>query len=342
MSINAFTIMDRDAQEEIPRRRLRLRIPYDAHDALTRSLAELHGRVAERYWTLPPTAFPDEVRHFTNQQNTHGLRGPQPTLRPALSRNDTHELSIKIDVGLKFLELGENADPYVKPILLYYSCAQLCGLYSRVFFNWTGKRGHGLECGHQGNPTDVGKTVVTSKNYGTFPRLETALFLLTGWPSCFSELVTYSTKPTAHSGPGEYLENFCKEEICTPIPKLSLEDIYRFDYGTQLRAVRLRHGFHKFNGLTSTAFLLDVIVLYMASSLARYDVLGWREILDGRNNPYRKVFEEAFERYRSFTVDAILAAIEDPSKTLQTPLIPSQPSPYCHMNRRFKRNPNQA
>jgi len=342
MPIDAFAIMDRDAREEIPRRRLRLRTPYDAHGALTKSLADLHTRVAERYWTLPPTAFPDEVRHFTSQQSTHGLRGPQPTLRSALSRNDTDELSIKIDVGLKFLELGENADTYVKPILLYYSCAHLCGLYSRVFFTWTGKRGHGLECSHQGNPADVGKTVVTIRKTGTFPRLEAALFLFSGWPSCFSELVTYSTKPTAHSGPEEYLENFCKEEIGAPILRLSLEDIYCFDYGTHLRAVRLRHGFHKFGGLTSTAFLLDVVVLYLASSLARYDVLGWREILDGRNNPYRKVFEEAFERYRSFTVDAILAAIEDPSKTLRTPLIPSQPSPYCQHNRRFQGNPNQA
>jgi hypothetical protein len=181
---------------------------------------------------------------------------------------------------------------------------------------------------------------VTVKKSGTFPRLETTLFLLWGWPSSFSELVTYARPPTQYTGPGELLEHFCKQEVGAPIASLTIDGIHKFDYRAQVQAVRVRHGFHKFNGLTLTAFLLDVMTLFMASSLARYDVLGWREILDGRTNPYLKTFEESFRRYRDFTADALLRAIEDPDVTLKNNLIPSEASPYAGQHRRFGNDPN--
>jgi hypothetical protein len=342
MNFGGLEIMARQAREEIPRRRLRLRMPYLAHDIFCASLDKLRCRVGSRYWTLPDTKFPDEVKHFRKRKDTLGLKRQSPMLRKGLPRRTTDVLSTRIDSALKLLEQAEREGPINRPIDVYYSCSTLCEVYSRIFFTWGAneRKGHGISCRHQDDRRRVGQSTVNVQPNGTFPRLETTLFLLWGWPSCFSDLVTYSSRPTAHTGPGEYLEKFCAQEVGTPLTQQTLEDLYGFDYTAQVRALRLRHGFHKFNGLTPTAFLLDYMVLFVASSLARYDAAGWHEVLAGRSNPYRKLFEETFERYRDFTADALLSAIEEPSFTMRDSLIPSVASPYCHSHRRFGGNPN--
>jgi hypothetical protein len=178
---------------------------------------------------------------------------------------------------------------------------------------------------------------------GQFPRLAATCFLLSGMPSCFSELVTYLATPTAHTGPAEHLEKFGKTEIGSPVTKLTLDELVTFDYGMRLKAVRERHGFHKFKGLPTTAFLVDVICLFLGSSLARYDVLGWREILEGRSNPYRIHFEETFDRFRGFLANSLLTMLEDPNSRFEDRIIRSQPSPYSHDDHsRFKDDPNCA
>jgi hypothetical protein len=34
--------------------------------------------------------------------------------------------------------------------------------------------------------------------------------------------------------------------------------------------------------------------------LARYNVIGWRSVLEGKTNPYRNSFDAAFTRFRQF------------------------------------------
>ena len=115
------------------------------------------------------------------------------------------------------------------------------------------------------------------------------------------------------------------------------------NYGECLKLVRTAHGFHKFKGLPTTAFLVDVITLFVASSLARYDVLGWKSILEGKNNSYRIYFEETFKRFQSFAIDALMAVLENPLIDFDNRTLPSQPSPYSHDDRtRFENDPNQV
>ena len=99
----------------------------------------------------------------------------------------------------------------------------------------------------------------------------------------------------AHTEPGGFLEKFGKNEEGVPVTVLTLDELLNFDFGRRLQAIRSHFGFHKFKGLPTTAFLIDIIILFVASSLARYDVLGWQQVLDGKNNSYRIQFEEAFE-----------------------------------------------
>jgi len=153
--------------------------------------------------------------------------------------------------------------------------------------------------------------------------------------------VTYSCQPTTHVGPGGLLENFGKDELGAPIPRPSLHELANFDFGMRLKAVRGRHGFRMFRGLPTTAFLLDVVTLFLGSSLARYDVLGWKRILEGKDNSYRIHFEEAYERFLTSGIDLLLASLESPLQDFDRRLIPSQPSPYSHDDEsRFAKDPN--
>ncbi len=335
-----FELLDQRAKPSIVKRRRSLRLPYSAHALLSASLVALTRTTASRCWALPATSFPDEVSHYSSRHKALAIKGPRPKLRADLSSSFAEEQALKIDAALTFAELGERADPRIKPILLYYACAQLCGVYTRSFFDWEcDNRSHGLTCNHR--PGDLPKTSIRVEVAGQFPRLAVTCFLFTGQPNCVSPLVTYSAKPTIHTGPGELLELFGKNEQGVPIAGLTLDELVNFDFGTQLKAARQHYGFHKFNGLPSTAFLVDVMTLFVGSSLARYDVLGWQRVLEGKDNSYRIHFEETFDRFLAFAVDALLAAFERPLVDFDDRLVPSLPSPYSHDDHsRFTKDPN--
>lgn len=339
--MDVLNLYDQKAQPLIVRRRRSLRLPHAANSVLAAGLATLHGPTASRSWTLPPTSFPEEVVHYYSRHKALGAKGPRPNLRTGISSSLAEEQALKIDAALNFAELGERSDPLVRPILLYYACAHLCGVYSRTFFEWEcDNRSHGLTCSHK--PGDLPNTQIGVADSGQFPRVVATCFLLTGQPSCFSPLVTYSRQPTAHTGSGELLENFGKKELGAPVTSLTLNELANFQFGVHLKAVRQRHGFHKFRGLPTTAFLLDVLTLFLGSSLARYDVVGWKRILEGRDNSYRIHFEETYERFLTVGIDLLLGSLEQPLQDFDRRLLPSQRSPYSHDDTsRFKNDPNQ-
>lgn len=213
-------------------------------------------------------------------------------------------------------------------------------MYSRAFFEWDGDSlGHGLKWVPN---EDLSNARISIKSSGQFPRVAATCFLLGGYPSCFSPLVTYSRQPTHHAEPGGLLENFGKKEIDEArMASLTLNELVNFDFSTHLPRVRKTYGFHKFRGLPTTALLLDVITLFLGSSLARYDVLRWKRILEGKDNSYRIHFEETYERFLTFGTDLLLALLESPLQDFDQRLIPSQPSPYSAQDQsRFRVDPD--
>lgn len=334
------TLLDQRARALIAKRRRALRLPHATNAVLSSSVEVAKSQKRSLSWCLPETSLPDEVLHYYSRHKALAVSGPRPKLRHNVCFEFAEELAIKIDAGLNFASLAETANHHIKPILLYYACAHLSGVYTRFLFEWDrDNRNHGLSCSH--HPGDVSKTKVSVSNNGQFARLAATCFLLTGSPSCFSTLVTYSTAPTAHTESGGHLEKFGKNEKDAPVNSLTLDQLLNFDFAKRLQLVRNHFGFHKFKGLPTTAFLIDIIILFVASSLARYDVLGWQQILDGKNNSYRIQFEEAFERFQRFMVDALLAAFENPFRDFDTRLFQMEPSPYSHDDHsRFEKDPN--
>jgi len=181
-----FELLDQQAKPIIKKRRQEYRLPFTVHDRLKTSHASLLNTKISRFWALPESVYRDEIVHYCKKLKDLGISGPHPKLRSSLEKRTSEELAMKIDAALNFAALAENSDELIKPILLYYSSAHLCGVYTRAFFNWTKDRhSHGLQCTYR---KDVGETII-KMNAGQFQRLASTCFLLTGHPSCFSDLL---------------------------------------------------------------------------------------------------------------------------------------------------------
>jgi hypothetical protein len=338
--VTGIDIHERRAAVEATRRLRRLRLPYTAREVLSGGLARLKAVKESRVWGLGETKLVDEVNHYHQRMRELAIKGPLPTLREAIPEKFVEEAALQLDAAANFLELSREADPYVRPILLYYSCAHACGVYTRAFFDWKcDARSHGITCSHK--PRDPTATEIQFKKQGLFPRLASALYILSGWPNCFSSLVTCSTGPTFHTEEGGLLARFCKEERGDPIEKLTLKELSEFDYSMQIRNLRLRHGFHIIRALPGTTFLIDFAFLFAASSMARYDILGWRAVLNGESNALRLEFDDVFDRWERYGFRAVLAALENPTVSVDSPLTAAHPSPYSHRDTmRFPVDPN--
>jgi hypothetical protein len=335
-----YMLTDPIDKAAIQRRRRSFRLPFALQQVLAERLTVLSGARSSRAWGLPETDFNSEVEHYAKRLSDLEIDSPIPGLLRGISGEHAEEIALKIGAGLDFAALAERAEPMVRPILLYYSCAHLTGAFCRAYFNWKKDRSnHGVTCEH--NSKQVQLTQVGIESKGNLMRAATAMFLFTAEPTPFTPLVTFSSTPSFRTEPGELLEKFGVCERGEPLKKVSLEELAEFNFAAHLRDVRLRHGFHKFRGLPSTAFLLDLILLFLASSMARYDVLGWKSVLEGKRNSYRIMFEEAYERYLVFGIDALLRGIENPQIGFGERIIRSVPSPYSHDDRaRFPSDPN--
>jgi hypothetical protein len=319
-----------------------MRLPFTLNKILTDRHLELTNAFSSRSWALPETSFVSEVDHYSKRLRILKPKAEVPALIPAVEPQHSEEIALRIGSALDLASLAERADPMIRPIILYYSCAHLVGAYGRAYLSWENdKRGHGLTCRHKSR--EVESTEVSCEHRGLFAKTAASLFLYTGEVTPFTSIVTFASSPTQWTGAGEYLENFGINEVGAPLGTLKLSEISAFDYSARLRTVRVHHGFHKFRGLPSTALLMDIIVLFLAGSMARYDILGWKSVQEGRSNPFRSLFEETYERYITFGMDAILRGIENPFNGPGDRLIRSQPSPYSHDDHsRFATDPNYS
>lgn len=318
-------------------KREQLRLPHAALALLTSANDAIKSQTRSRVWTLPQTLLSDEVSFYGTKHQHLSLRGPRPSLRQSVSQECAEEIATKVDSGLNFLRISEDADFFTVPILLYYAAAHILGAYTRAVFNWRLDRAaHGITCSKATRSQGVGGTRIKIQSNGLVPRFATTCFLLSGWPSLFSELVVYSEKPTAHTGSGEKLEHFGKEVVGNPLLECTLDELVSLDYKTRLNDLKQRHGYHKFEGLPTTAIIADLITLFTAGWLARYDVLGWRQILDGKTNSYRIHFEETNHRVRTFLLERVLASIADPTKFLSERIWPEVSNPYTDDHPRFR------
>ena len=315
------------ARSHVPERRRRsLRLPHSAGQVLSVALGSLHAATGARAWALNPGNYVDEISLYHSQHKALSLKGPRPRLRQNLNADDAEEMALKADAGFGFLEIVQESDPFVAPILLYYAAGHLTGVYSRAFFLWDQDSPvHGVSVTHRAR--NVGTSEIRIQNRGHFPRVATAVFLLTGAPSYFSELVVYAQPPQLHTGPGELLEFFSQTQTGNSPRVLTLDELANFDIVQKVQEVKAHFHLHKWRGIGPTLFVVDLLTIFVASTIARYDVLGWRRIFEGRTNSYRIFFDNAFERFMRFGFDFIVDSLVDPKVFWDSPGL-HMSSPY--------------
>lgn len=295
---------------EVERRRRALALPLAAEKVLDRALTSLHAASGRRVWGVKASNFPSEVGFYRAQHVANDLKGPRPELRTQVDAAAAESLALKLDASSEFLEMAQQASPFVSPVLLYYGAAHATGAYSRAFFSWRkDSQKHGVSVTHK---PSLSKTEIRFEASGHFQRLSAASFLLTGNPTPYSELVTYVGTPEAHTEPGGLLENLSQSRIPQQQHSLTLGDLMRVDLRQEVEKLRLQCGLHKWRGLPTTLFLWDFLLIFIASSIARYDVIGWRAVLEGKSNDYRLRFDAAFERFRDAGFSHVAYTLSEP------------------------------
>jgi len=188
----------------------------------------------------------------------------------------------------------------VRPVSMYYGTISFLDFVTScvVRRKRKGNPGHGLSviCGDDGwkfnRDWPRKNCYVEMGSTGDFPFYVDAL-TIAGWPSLFSGFRLHQDTTTS---PLEVIEN--------PAPllkagKLSLDLLCNFDrdmYMSKNTGVRewLKDG-KDVSAWRVTAFLLDVAIVYVASSLARYYIPAWREIVEGIKSDVYGDIKDAYE-----------------------------------------------
>jgi hypothetical protein len=288
-----------------------LSLPFSATRVLASSLVTLRTAVGERAWSLAPTTVESEVARYAAEHVRESAMGPVPELKAVIDLEAAESTALRLTAGIEFLEMARTASPGVSPMVRYYGAAHVTAALSRAFLEWSSdNRNHGLEASHR---DPIGNTVLTIKPKGHFRRLVAASFLLNGGPSIFDDLVSFAGQPVANMGPGEALEHFQATNRGAFPSSLTLDGLLRLNLVDLVENLRQSLGLHKWHRLPETLFLYDFLVLFLASSVARYNVIGWREILEGRTNAYRNAFDASFSRIDQFMLPHVVETLYSPS-----------------------------
>lgn len=197
------------------------------------------------------------------------------------------------------LEQAEIVGDSVKPILYYYGGLSFLDFITSCIVRRqrVGNPGHGLSvtCATDGWDFDRNwpreKCFVEMGSAGDFPFYVDAL-TVGGWPSLFSE---YRLHQETKTGPWEAIAN--------PVPllkgqKVSLDYLCNFDFdwftheNPEVREWLV--GIDWKYVWKFTTLLLDFVVVYVASSLARYYIPAWHRITEAEKSPVYNDFKSAF------------------------------------------------
>lgn len=188
----------------------------------------------------------------------------------------------------------------VRPVSMYYGAISFLDFVTSCVVRRVskGNPSHGLRvtCGDSGWNFDRDwprkNCSVEMSTSGDFPFYVDAL-TIAGWPSLFSG---FRLHRDTKGSPYQVIEN--------PAPllktgKLSFDLLCNFDFEVYIKN---NPGLHKWlrNGkdmaaLKVTAFLIDVVIVYIASCLSRYYVPAWRDVIDGRKSDVYGDVKNAFD-----------------------------------------------
>jgi hypothetical protein len=309
-------------------RRRRITTPRALHDVLVQALA----KIDEPVWVRTRA-----IRATVELHAQQSASSEKPEILTAISKDHAEATARNLASGLHLLDMSTAADPYVRPMLAYYGCAQVLGAFSRALLRWRGDRhAHGLSCDYRPTP---GVTTVGIEERGFFPRLANTLAIFGG----------------AHSGGGYNLFSArdASERPVANVPKLREQPVARVrpEEARQLpdqlpplavpKRVTLEaltsHDPSLIAGtvarltddpafdLPATCLLVDVLIVFIAGSLCRYQPIMWRKVLDGTETGISVDVDGALHRVTHHVPDAVARTLIS-----QQGLVSGFGNPYDH------------
>lgn len=172
-----------------------------------------------------------------------------------------------------FAEKGKDSNDEVKPLLFYYAEQTLFAFFVYSLFHYEeSSEHHGLSMVWKKNGNVLKKPNLMIKKSGFFNRILDAYCLLTDRKFKFLPFVKSNSTIVKNDDKDSFLTHH----------ELSLENI-----------IKLRTEEYQPAGLESD--LLDYLMLFYSSSLARYKPVMWMEIAKGRSELYQ--FNQSFSRF---------------------------------------------
>lgn len=187
----------------------------------------------------------------------------------------------------------------VRPVLYYYGGLSFLIFITSCLVCRQGRGGHGISmsCASDGGDFDRSWTkrscFITVENSGDFPFFVDAL-TVAGFPSLFSG---YRLHRDALDTPWQIKQN--------PYPllkqKVSLDYLCNFDfqrYGAEHAGMNdwyIAPGVDKDRIIRTTSFLLDFLIVFASSSLARYYIPAWQSIVAGEKSSVISDVQAAYE-----------------------------------------------
>jgi hypothetical protein len=200
-------------------------------------------------------------------------------------------------------KLAELAIPQLKPLILYYGANALFAFFVySIFYYQNPSNHHGLDITEYNN--DPVKSKLKILNRGLFARIIESYSIL-GMKNDF-EVISYDSSSNSYQA-----SESSRYPISTE-PSLTLEEL------TNIRgSMRPNRMMHEFD-------LMDYLIIFVCSSLARYRPYLWHIILEGRKGSHFAVIEQCFHRFTRFQdriERALIAplAMFDPIRVLVRP-----------------------
>ena len=223
---------------------------------------------------------------------------------PRLIRNDDQEDLVRQNTILlrnshEFWEQSQEVSEFVKPILYYYSYQQFSAFFIYTMFKWPMRSsGHGMNCSLNDNMNEI---TVKFCNTGFFKRLVDTLIVL-GNPTAFGSCIPFKSEDGFVFGENNI-------DLRMPNDEVNLGEILDFKPSAFAKEFKLKYPNESYDRGFDYR-LIDYLVVYIASNIARYRPALWRTIIDGNgeiqsrfNQRIRTAYLNYAEGVRSYLSD---------------------------------------
>ena len=231
----------------------------------------------------------------------------KPTLRRKIDSKLAFEISRNIQTGLELLDVSRNSPPFIRPTLAYYGLIQCLGALSRTFFDWTGDApSHGVSCLYR-NATSADDTPVKFENSGSFQRISNTLAILTNTFNLFSDRdadIPIVVKL-------QNINSIHKNILQPKLSELTQYDLTKI--GDSITDDIISH----FNA-SSSAFLIDLSIIFCAGSLCRYKPIWWRDVISGEKTEIYTPVEIAISDMNRYIVPLIYKILTEPTTKIES------------------------